>query len=102
MLYKVIFKKSITGLNSDFSLWLGLELVLQFIVSTQLNGFKYSIYCLHAVKWFGTLIGTNTPGQNGPGNNGYESILHILQRFRNEASPSDAVWCQICNTNSMV
>ena len=59
-------------------------------VCTQLNGFKYS-------KWLsisiwpinGTLTGTITQGQSGPGNNGNESILCIFQSSGTRASPSD-------------
>ena len=49
------------------------------------------------VKWFksfiwlidGTLTGTITPGQCGPGNNGNERLLHIPQSSRTRASLSD-------------
>ena len=45
------------------------------------------VICLHTVKWLnsfilpidGTLIGTTTSSQSGPGNNDNEEILHIPQ-----------------------
>ena len=39
----------------------------------------------------GTLIGTTSLGQSGPGGNGNEGVLHTSQILRTEASPSDAV-----------
>ena len=57
-----------------------------------LNGFKYS-------KWLnssnlsidGTLIGTITLGQSGPGSNGNEQGLHIPKSSRTAASLSDGL-----------
>ena len=37
-----------------------------------------------------TLTSTTAPGQSGPGNNGYEGVLHISQISRTEALPTDA------------
>ena len=37
---------------------------------------------------FGTLKGTTTPGQCGPGSKGNEGALHIPQSSRNGVSPS--------------
>ena len=54
-------------------------LTLSFIC-TQLSGFKFrkllnrSIWPIDV-----TQIGTTTPGQSGPGNNGYEGVLYIPQ-----------------------
>ena len=61
-------------------------------ISRQLNSFKFR-------KWFhiyiwpmdGTLTGSITTSQSGPGSNGNEVVLHILENFTAEASPSDAV-----------
>ena len=36
-------------------------------------------------------MGTTTPGESGPGSNGNEEILHILQSYRIEATLSDTV-----------
>ena len=35
----------------------------------------------------GTLSGTTTPGQSGPGSNGNEGVVHIPQSSRTGASP---------------
>ena len=35
----------------------------------------------------GTLTGTTTPGQSGPGSNGHEGVLHIPQNFMTGATP---------------
>ena len=37
----------------------------------------------------GTLSGTTTPGQSGPGNNGKKGVLLIPKSFRTGASISD-------------
>ena len=42
---------------------------------------------------------TASPVQRGPRSNGIERVLHIPQRFKTEASPSDAVQWQIQNTH---
>ena len=39
----------------------------------------------------GTLTGTITPGQSGPGSNSNEKVLYILQSSKTGASPPDAV-----------
>ena len=39
----------------------------------------------------GTLTGTITLGEDGPGSDGNEGVLHILQNSRTEASPSDGL-----------
>ena len=56
-----------------------------FLLSTQLNGFKYSKR-LNIFIWLldGTLAGTTTQGQNGPKSNSYEQVLHISQTLRLE------------------
>ena len=36
-----------------------------------------------------TLSGAATPGQNGPGNDGGEWVVHIPQRSKTGASPSE-------------
>ena len=54
---------------------------------------------MHTVKWLsspiwsihGTLTGTTTPGQSGPGNKNNEEILHISQSSKTEALPSDGL-----------
>ena len=38
-----------------------------------------------------TLSGATTPGQSGPGSNGNEEILRILQNCVTETSPSDCL-----------
>ena len=39
-----------------------------------------------------TLSGTTTPGQSGPGSDGNEKVLHILQSTSiTETSPSDCL-----------
>ena len=57
-------------------------------VCTQSNGFK-SRKWLNISIWLidGTLTGTTTLGQSGPGNNGNKGVLHILQSSRTEVSP---------------
>ena len=37
----------------------------------------------------GTLEGTNTPGQSGPGSSDDEGVLHIPQTSRTGTSPSE-------------
>ena len=39
----------------------------------------------------GTLTGTTTPGQSGPGSNGDEGVLHIPQTSKTGTSPSGHV-----------
>ena len=40
---------------------------------------------------YGTLTGTTTPGQGGPGSNGSKGEQHISQRSRSGVSPSDCL-----------
>ena len=37
------------------------------------------------------LTGTTTPARSGPGSNCNEGVLHILQSYRTDGSPSDVV-----------
>ena len=61
------------------------------IIYLHTDVFKY-------IKWFnssfwptdGTLSGTSTPDESGPGGNGNEQVLHIPQSSRAWASLSDA------------
>ena len=55
----------------------------QSFVCTRLNDFKYRKW-LNISIWpiNGTLTGTNTLCQSGPGSNGKEGVLHIPQSFR--------------------
>ena len=54
---------------------------------------------MQTVKWLnssiwpinGILTGATTPGQSEPKSNGNESVLHITQSFRTEASPLDCL-----------
>ena len=39
----------------------------------------------------GTLTGTNTPGQSGPGNNSNDGVLYIPQTSRTGASLTETV-----------
>ena len=39
----------------------------------------------------GTLTDTTTLGKSGPGSNGIEKLVHILQSSRTEALPSDCL-----------
>ena len=40
----------------------------------------------------------NQSGQSGPGSKGNEEVLHIPQRSKNGAPPSDAVKCNTLDT----
>ena len=44
------------------------------------------------------LLGTTTSNQSGPGNNGNKEVLHIPQKSRIKALPSDGVYYHIQNT----
>ena len=55
-----------------------------------MNNFKYNKWLKTSIRptdW--TLTGTTTPIESGPWFNGKEGVLHIHQRFRTGASPSD-------------
>ena len=74
------------------SILVGLFYAKDIFVLFILDG--YSIFFKHFVSIYpidGTLTGTTTPGQSGPGSNGGEWVLHILQTSRNGTSPSDRV-----------
>ena len=66
--------------------------VMQFIICTQLNGFKY--FYLTQIILFNldvSLSGTTTLSLNEPGSNVNEGVLNISQSSRTRASQSDAV-----------
>ena len=81
-----------TQLNGSKNCNVILIIQIKSFVCTQLNSFKYRKW-LNISSWLidGTLTSTITPSQSGPGSNGIEEILHILQKSITEASPSDAV-----------
>ena len=45
-----------------------------------------------------TLTGTTISGLRGPGSNGHEGVIHILQSSRCAAKPSDAFCCHMQDT----
>ena len=53
------------------------------------DDFKYIKWLNHFIRTIdGTLTGTNTLGQSGPGSNDNEGVLHIFQSFETAASSS--------------
>ena len=71
-------------------------LIIQFninhLFAHNVNGFKYS-KLLDSSIWLidGTLRGTTTPSQSGPGSDGSEGVFHIPQDFKAGTSPSDVL-----------
>ena len=61
-------------------------------VCIQFNGFKYSKW-LNSSIWpiDGTVTGTTTLGQSGPGSNSNEGVFHIPQSSKMGTSPLDAL-----------
>ena len=96
-----ILKSSRTGVSMHFSVISGHSLrggsyftaEMQSIYSTTPANWISNIKFLNRFSWLidGTLTGTTTVSQSGPGSNGNVELLHIFPINRNEASQSDVV-----------
>ena len=69
-----------------------------YIFCTQSHDIKYCCLILITFKQIyrpihGTLSGTTTPGQSGPGSNGNEEVFYTSQISRTRTLPPDSVYC---------